>query len=227
MQIYKILSILLCYPEQELVDNIAAVRSYVEACGISNTKLNNLLNYLATEELISIQENYVQTFDRTPTHSLHLFEHIHGEDRIRGQAMVDLMEEYKGAGFELVSEELPDYLPLFLEFLTVCEQEKAKELLGEAIDVINHLGEKLAQSETHYAGIFEVLVELSPVEPKPLTVPPIRDMDEAMEKFGPNHEGVEPLLQTSLLAGLSHHSTNSCQTNTCTQCTTDSERELR
>lgn len=227
MRIYKILSILLCYPEQDLVDNVDTLCSLLEADGIDVTELNKLLTYLATEDLISLQENYVQTFDRTPTHSLHLFEHIHGEDRIRGQAMVDLMDEYKAAGFELVSEELPDYLPLFLEFLTVCEQAKAKELLGEAIDVINHIGQKLLQSESIYADIFKVLVELSPVEPKPLTVPPIRDMDEAMEKFGPNHEGVEPLLQHSLLSGLNQPSTNSCQTNTCTQCTTDSERELR
>jgi len=225
VQLYKILSILLCYPEQDLLDNLAIIRSYLEADSLA--ELNELLTYLATKDLISLQEHYVQSFDRTPSQSLHLFEHIHGEDRIRGQAMVDLMNEYQTAGFELVCEELPDYLPLFLEFLAVCDPSKAQEFLGEAIDVINHIGQKLQQNNSTYAGIFKVLVRLSPVEPKPLTVPPVRDMDEAMEKFGPNPEGIEPLLSTRVVGSINHHATNTCPTNSCTQCTTDSERELR
>lgn len=206
MSIYKIISVLLCYPEQELLDSIPTIRQLLADEKVDTHQLTPLLTELTTTDIITLQENYVQTFDRTPTHSLHLFEHIHGEDRIRGQAMVDLMEEYKSAGFELVSDELPDYLPLFLEFLTICDEDKATALLGEAIDVISHLGNKLAADNSVYAGIFQVLETLSPVKPKPLTTPPIRDMDEALEKFGPNPEGIEPLLQIN--------SSNSCMAST-------------
>ena len=207
MNIYKILSILLCYPEQELIDNLPAVYDMLSEENLDSSTITPLLLELANKDLIELQENYVQTFDRTPTQSLHLFEHIHGEDRIRGTAMVDLMEEYKSAGFEMVTNELPDYLPLFLEFLTVCNDTKAKELLGSAVDVISHIGKKLTANDSIYAGVFDLLESLSPVAPQPLTAPPIRDMDEALEKFGPTTEGIEPLLQQNT-------------SSTCTTCTT-------
>lgn len=206
MQIYKILSVLLCYPDQELLDSLPAINQELQKLAVDTHKLQPLLDYLANTDLIEVQENYVQVFDRTPSHSLHLFEHIHGEDRSRGQAMVDLMEEYKAAGFELVTDELPDYLPLFLEFLTVRDAQEAEELLIVAIDVIGHVGRKLATNGSLYAAIFEVLESLSPVAAQPLTVPPVRDMDEALEKFGPNPEGVEPLLQLT--------TASSCMTST-------------
>jgi nitrate reductase delta subunit len=79
-----------------------------------------LLDELRSRPLIELQENYVATFDRSPSHSLHLFEHVHGESRDRGQAMVDLMDEYRRDGFEPLETELPDYVPLFLEFSARC-----------------------------------------------------------------------------------------------------------
>jgi nitrate reductase delta subunit len=76
------------------------------------------------------------TFDRSPSHSLHLFEHIHGESRDRGQAMVDLMEEYKPPWPAVVGDELPDYVPLFLEFLSLLDEAEGERLLGDAIHVL-------------------------------------------------------------------------------------------
>lgn len=195
MSIYKILSVLLCYPEQELIDSIPAIEQILSELQVNSESIQPLLTELAAKDLITLQENYVQTFDRTPTQSLHLFEHIHGEDRIRGQAMVDLMQEYQNDGFEVTANELPDYLPLFLEYLAVCDTQKSTELLGEAIDVIGHIEAKLSANNSVYTGIFKHLISLSPIQPKPLITPPIRDMDEALEKFGPSPEGVEPLLQ--------------------------------
>ena len=135
------------------------------------------------------------TFDRNPAHSLHLFEHIHGEDRARGQAMVDLMEEYKTHGFEMSSEELPDYVPLFLEFLSQCEPDVASPLLGDAVHVLHHVAGKLADNASPYASVLQAVVSQSPVAPEPLVTPPVRDMDEAMETFGPGVDGIEPLLK--------------------------------
>ena len=195
MKIYKILSALLCYPQADLQAGIAEIRPLLGAEYKNFTReLEPLLCEIEQTELIELQERYVQTFDRTPSHSLHLFEHVHGEDRARGQAMVDLLEEYRKHGFDVTSDELPDYVPLFLEFLSECEPSEARDVLGDAVHVLAHLGGKLKGNQSIYAAVFDVLVKLSPVTPEPLTVPPIRDMDEALETFGPSAEGIEPLL---------------------------------
>lgn len=195
-EIYKILSVLLCYPSLELQAGIKEVRTSLSAESDILAKLEPLLNYIESMELISLQEQYVQVFDRTPSHSLHLFEHIHGEDRARGQAMVDLLEEYRKNGFDVSADELPDYVPLFLEFLSVTDAKEEQSVLGDAIHVLAHIGGKLRGNNSLYARVFDVLIQFSPIIPEPLTVPPIRDMDEALETFGPSTEGVEPLLNT-------------------------------
>ena len=196
--IYRALAALLGYPQQELIDALPEIREVLAGDEEVARGVEPLLQRLAAGELIELQQDYVQVFDRSPSHSLHLFEHIHGEDRARGQAMVDLIEEYKAHGFEPVSEELPDYVPLFLEFLSLCEAEEANRLLGDAVHVLAHVARKLADSGSDYAGVLDALVWLSPVAPEPLTVPPIRDMDEALETFGPGIDGVEPLLKPTL-----------------------------
>ncbi|MDI2091296.1 nitrate reductase molybdenum cofactor assembly chaperone [Commensalibacter oyaizuii] len=196
MEIFKILSVLLCYPEQELIDAVPELEDRLAKLQVNSAFLLPLLKDLREKELLVLQEEYVNLFDRGRNYSLHMFEHIHGEDRIRGQALVDLMAEYQSKGFEIsVVDELPDYLPLFLEFLSVCEKEQAIELLTAAIDVIGHIGKKLQEVNSIYGGVFALLEQYSLKKPVPLLTPPIRDMDEALEKFGPNIEGVEPLLQ--------------------------------
>jgi nitrate reductase delta subunit len=80
-------------------------------------KLNPLVEALIEEELLDLQERYVGLFDRGRAVSLHLFEHVHGESRDRGQAMVDLRNRYEAQGLEITANELPDYLPMFLEYL--------------------------------------------------------------------------------------------------------------
>ena len=197
---YQACSALLCYPEQELIDALPEIKNALSARPALLAAVEPLLARLQDTELIALQEAYVATFDRNPSHSLHLFEHIHGEDRARGQAMVDLMEEYKAHGFEPVCEELPDYVPLFLEFLAQCEPDEATRLLGDAVHVLHYVAGKLQGNGSEYAGVLEAVVSLSPVAPLPLTVPPVRDMDEAMETFGPGVDGVEPLLKPGLPA---------------------------
>jgi nitrate reductase delta subunit len=157
-----------------------------------------LLDYLESAPLIRLQENYVATFDRSSSHSLHLFEHIHGESRDRGQAMVDLLEEYRKHGFELSTTELPDYVPLFLEFLAQLPEDQVQALLGDAIHVLATIGNKLSAAQSPYACVFEVLRNHCTTEPQAFTEPPVRDMDEALETFGAGADGVEPLLRPSV-----------------------------
>lgn len=196
--VYRALGALLVYPEAELQAAIPELARTLSSQPDVLRGVQPLLAQLAEGELIELQQAYVQLFDRNPSHSLHLFEHIHGEDRARGQAMVDLIDEYRQHGFEPVADELPDYVPLFLEFLSLCDADEAARLLGDAVHVLAHVAKKLADSGSAYAGVLDALVWLSPVAPEPLTVPPIRDMDEALETFGPGVDGVEPLLKPAI-----------------------------
>ena len=197
---YRVLSLLLDYPEQPLIDALPELDSALaDVEPALCAQLAPLFAHLGGEpSLIALQETYVGTFDRQPAHSLHLFEHLHGEDRARGQAMVDLIEEYRAHGFEPVSHELPDYLPLFLEFLSLCAADEARRLLDDAVHVVAHIGHQLASRGSPYACVLQALAALASVEPQPLSVPPVRDMDEALETFGPGPDGVEPLLKPAL-----------------------------
>ena len=199
MRTFKVLSVLLMYPE---TDWLAALPELDEVLaseagfnGEARTALAPLLALLRDTKLIELQENYVATFDRNPSHSLHLFEHIHGESRDRGSAMIDLLQEYWKHDFDASSAELPDYVPLFLEFLSLLPADEALALLGDAVHVLAALGRKLAANGSPYAAAFQVLEALSPVAAQELVEPPVRDMDEAMEQFGPSADGVEPLLK--------------------------------
>lgn len=114
--LYRLLSALLDYPEPELLEALPEIDRLLAATPDTHQaheKLTPLLDTLRSTDLITLQEHYVATFDRNPSHALHLFEHVHGESRDRGQAMVDLIEEYRKYGVEPAANELPDYVPLF------------------------------------------------------------------------------------------------------------------
>ena len=196
--VYKWLSILLCYPEQELLDAIPELRAMLNNLPEvmpKRAELESFLDHLQNTKLLEQQEEYVRTFDRNRNNALYIFEHVHGEDRDRGSAMVDLLEEYRKYGYELGDDELPDYLPALLEFLSLIPKADADKLLGDAVHVINHIAEKLANSQSPYAVLLQTAVMLSPVKPLPLIDAPVRNMDEAMETFGPDAAGIEPLLK--------------------------------
>jgi len=196
MKTYQILSALLQYPEQDLIEALPELGASLAGHEGVLTHLGGLFVHLAATPLIDLQQQYVMTFDRNPSHSLHLFEHIHGESRDRGQAMVDLLAEYSKHGLQMVGNDLPDFVPLFLEFIGQQDEEEAQRLLGDAIHVLAHIGRKLAANGSPYACVFALLETMSPVVAEVLTEPPVRDMDEALETFGPGADGVEPLLKT-------------------------------
>ncbi|PKO62324.1 MAG: nitrate reductase molybdenum cofactor assembly chaperone [Betaproteobacteria bacterium HGW-Betaproteobacteria-17] len=198
MKTFKVISLLLMYPESDwlaaLPDMEAALASEADVNGDAVSRMAPLFAQLRDTSLIALQENYVATFDRNPSHSLHLFEHIHGESRDRGSAMIDLLNEYWKHDFDASASELPDYVPLFLEFLSLLPTGEALELLGDAVHVLATIGRKLDANGSPYATAFHVLEALSPVAAQELAEPPVRDMDEAMEMFGPSVDGVEPLM---------------------------------
>ena len=198
---YQWLSALLCYPEAELIAALPEFQvalASIPALKKQRDPLQLFLNEMGSHDLIELQDRYVATFDRNRSHALYIFEHVHGEDRDRGSAMVDLLQEYHSNGFQLGDDELPDYLPVLLEYLANVDQKKAKKLLGDAVHVVEHIRIKLEKNCSPYAALLATLVTLSPVTPKPLVEAPVRDMDEAMETFGSDIAGVEPLLKPSI-----------------------------
>ena len=198
MKSYQAMALLLTYPEADWLEQIEHVETLLKDESGRNGEAAKLLaplfELLHETSLIELQQNYVATFDQTPSHSLHLFEHIHGESRDRGQAMVNLLQEYRAHGLLMTPDELPDYVPLFLEYLSQRPDADAAKLLGDAVHVLALIGKKLHANGSPYHTVFDVLQALSPVEAQPLQEPPVRDMDEAMETFGPAIDGREPLL---------------------------------
>ena len=202
--VYAVLSALLAYPDAELLAALPELRAALEPA--RRAELEPVFALLESGgDLIELQEQYVATFDRRPAHSLYLFEHIHGESRDRGQAMVDLREEYLRHGLVLDTTELPDYLPLFLEFLAQIPPPAAAALLGDAIHVLARIGGKLAEAGSPYAAVFAVLRGLTDTVPQPLPEPPEGELEETMVTFGPGAGGTEPALRPAAPAAQPVH----------------------
>lgn len=157
----RVLARLMAYPEQPLLDAmpgmIAVLRAEAWFPWALMDQLEKLMRSHASQPITKVQEEYVALFDRGRALSLHLFEHVHGESRDRGQAMVDLLELYRLGGLELDARELPDYLPLMLEYLSTRPRAEATELLGDAMGVIVLLGARLAERHSDYAVLFHAL----------------------------------------------------------------------
>jgi nitrate reductase delta subunit len=138
--------------------------------GEARHKLDLLIDDLATRDLFDLQERYVDLFDRNRSLSLHLFEHVHGESRDRGQAMVDLQVLYEKNGLTIRSGDLPDFVPLFLEFLATRPLGEACELIGQTAHILSALAERLARRGSPYEAVFRALVALADATPDEATV---------------------------------------------------------
>lgn len=161
---FKALSALLAYPTGELTAAIPEIAAAITSERLISQKaikqLRPLLADLGTADLYDLQERYVALFDKTRRHSLHLFEHIHGESRDRGQAMIDLIGHYERGGLLVSANELPDFIPLFLEFLSVQPLGEARGLLKETAHILSLLEERLAARNGGYAAVFTALLSI-------------------------------------------------------------------
>lgn len=161
---FNALSALLCYPSDDLQAAIPKIRTVLaDEAVLTSTQiaaLQPLLERMATADIFDLQEGYVLLFDRSRTLSLNLFEHIHGESRDRGGAMVDLLETYRAGGFDLVGTELPDHLPVLLEFVSTRSLAEARGLLADAGPILAVLAERLTRRETPYAAVLAALADL-------------------------------------------------------------------
>ncbi len=223
MKTFKILSALLSYPDQEL---IAAAPEFGEILDSERLipahhrrALDRLVEEIATGEIYDLQERYGLLFDRSKTLALHLFEHVHGESRDRGQAMVDLKAMYENAGLMVAANELPDYLPLFLEFLSTQPSAATRELLGQTAHILAALAERLDRRQSSYKVIFNALVAIAAEVPQREAVAELlkgpdpdpmdlEALDAAWEeeevRFGPGTQGQGACGHETLIAKLRH-----------------------
>lgn len=162
MMIYKILAALLEYPDQDLIDNLGGIlRALDDSLDVSEDERETVRDFIADwmlEDMTERQAAYVQTFDMTPEHSLHLTHHLFGDDKNRGPALIDLSEYYKGYGVEVAGNELPDYLPLMLEFAgSQLDESGAQVFLGDAVKVLGVLGDNLEKAGSPYAPLLRLI----------------------------------------------------------------------
>ncbi len=160
----RVLSRLMSYPSAELQQAVPEMTDVIRRESVLSAPHAEAVQRLAVDlgqrPLTEIQEDYVMLFDRGRALSLHLFEHVHGESRDRGQAMVDLMEHYRSNGLDLDARELPDYLPLMLEYLSTRPKAEVEELLGDAMPIIVLLGARLHHRDSAWSVLFEALEDL-------------------------------------------------------------------
>lgn len=163
---YKILSLLLDYPSKDLNSYLSDIMGTVrEENFLSEKQYNSLQSFIDYVEPLSLEEwqmQYVQLFDFSTNTNLYLFDHVYGDSRERGQAMVDLTEMYAKSSFIPCSNELPDYLPLFLEYLSLLAQkEETNKLLNEIAHILINMRKALNKKETPYYYLLDILCSLT------------------------------------------------------------------
>ena len=165
MNALKLISAVLDYPQPELLaareELLAVVEQDTLLDGNHKEKLYAWVQQLCAEPIVDLQEQYIDLFDRGRAHSLLLFEHVHGESRDRGQAMVNLMALYQRNGFDIGVRELPDFLPLFLEYLSLRPRDEVQDALDNVAHILAVLAERLTQRQRRYGVLFELLLSLT------------------------------------------------------------------
>jgi nitrate reductase delta subunit len=190
---------LIDYPDAALVAALPEIRAALRAEALLSTvaaaRVEAAIAMLEDHDVLALQERWVGLFDRVRSLSLHLFEHVHGDSRERGPAMVDLIAHYRRHGFDFTPAELPDYLPVLLEFAAQMPLAEARKFLGEVAPLLAPLQLRLTKRGSPYAGLIAAARELAgdvaaPADDGlPDRDPTLEELDrdwaEAEVRFGP------------------------------------------
>lgn len=166
----KALSCLLLYPDARLKDGLDEIRGVIESGNrippIPKEELLSFADYLKSSHLSELQKQYVATFDVGKRASLNLFEHMHGDSRERGAAMLRLKKLYEDRGLEVKSIEMPDFLPMFLEFLSGLSSKEASIYLNSAAKHIAALDVELKKEESPWKAVTGAILSLTDYKPE-------------------------------------------------------------
>jgi nitrate reductase molybdenum cofactor assembly chaperone NarJ/NarW len=187
MLVFKAFSALLSYPDQEMRRALPEIADVIrESPLISHSErggLIDLIGELDRDDLLEVEQRYVDLFDRGRALSLNLFEHIHGDSRDRGEAMVDLKRIYERAGFELSARELPDYLPVLLEYLGCRDVDEARAMLVDCAHILTTIARSLIARRSRYAAVLQALLVIADETPVDAAkVPPVRQRNEELDR---------------------------------------------
>ena len=157
----RVLALLLGYPDAQMRTHLSDMRGALhEERALSASRLaelDALITTLGRKAVLEAEAEYVELFDRGRSTSLHLFEHVHGDSRDRGPAMIDLTKTYEQAGLFLGEGELPDFVPVVLEFASTLAPRQAREFLGEMAHIFNSIFAALQKRESPYAAVLGAL----------------------------------------------------------------------
>ena len=187
---------LLGYPDATLRAHLDEIRARLHAEGALNAarlaELDALIAHLQRQDALDAEADYVQLFDSGRRTALHLFEHVHGDSRDRGPALIDLAQTYEGAGLYLAEGVMPDHLPVVLEYASTQPPRQAAAFLGELAHLLNVIFAALEQRGSRYASLMGALLDLAGEPSKPVTLADEPALDD---------EWAEP----AAFDGCSHH----------------------
>jgi len=179
----RVLAALLGYPDARMRGHLREMHDLLrDERAMSPSRLSELdalMDTLRRSDPLELESDYVALFDRGRATSLHLFEHVHGDSRDRGPAMIDLGQTYEKAGLVLAEGELPDYLPAVLEFVSTQPPREARAFLGEMAHIFNAIFGALVQRESAYASVLGALLELAGEKAQAVAPPPEESLDES------------------------------------------------
>ena len=179
----RVVAALLSYPDAGMRGYLPEMRDILRSeCALSDARqaeLDALIESLASADPLETEANYVELFDRGRGTSLHLFEHVHGDSRDRGPAMIDLAQTYEKAGLYLAPGELPDYLPAVLEFVSTQPPPEARAFLSEMAHIFNAIFSALRERASPYASVLGALLELAGEKAQPVKLAAEPALDES------------------------------------------------
>lgn len=168
MLTFRVLSALLSYPTPELgaatKEGVGILCEEALLAGDQIAAVCGFADWLLNTPQLDAESAYIEAFDRGRSTSLHLFEHIHGDSRARGEAMLKLLLRYRAHGLELEAAELPDFLPLFLEFLSTRPPAEARKHLSEVADIVALIGRRLRARGSPHAPVLDAIASLAPAK---------------------------------------------------------------
>ena len=187
----RVLAHLLRYPDAELRAHLGELADALQLeAAVPDHRLDELqalIRRLSSQDALQVESEYVELFDRGRSTALHLFEHVHGDSRDRGPAMIDLIQTYEQAGLYLGPEEVPDHLPVLLEFASTQPPQQAREFLAETAHIVRQIFSALLKRQSPYASVLAAVLELAGERAEAVPVAPEPPMDESWaepEVFG-------------------------------------------
>ncbi len=187
MLVFKVFSAVLSYPSQDMRRALPEIAEIIRTEPLLDTPRRDdllaLIDELGDGDLLAVEERYVDLFDRGRALSLHLFEHLHGDSRDRGEAMVELKRLYEQAGFDLTARELTDYLPVVLEYLSCRDLPEARDMLADCAHILATIGRSLVARRSRYAAVLQALLVIAGERPIEVDkVPPVKERMETLDR---------------------------------------------